>query len=213
MPIKNATKKQAAQKRADAKRAGTRARGWACIVYPESAPSDWMDKLREGHIQTLISPLHDMDVTAEGEVKKAHYHVLAQFDAPVPDTAATAYFARAGVTAPPEQVKSIKGYARYLVHMDDHDKHRYDDRGVLALSGAVWAAVALEDGEADNRLLDEIEEWLDATECVSYRGLCAYARSERPEWTGLIRRRTIHLSAYVKSAAWEVNNVRENISE
>jgi hypothetical protein len=209
MPVKDPEKKKAAQERANAKRAGARARGWACIVYPESAPSGWVDKLKEGHIQTLISPLHDKDVTAEGEVKKEHYHVLAMFDAPVPDATAAAYFARAKVTAPPEQVKSVKGYARYLVHMDDHDKHRYGESDVISISGAVWEAVALDDGEADNRMLDEIEQWLDDYECVSYRGLCAYARNERPEWTGLIRRRTIHLSAYVKSAAWEVTRQKE----
>lgn len=76
------------QQRADAKRAGMRARGWACIVYPDSAPENWVDRLGEAHIQTLISPLHDKDLRADGEPKKPHYHVLAMFDNPVTELSA-----------------------------------------------------------------------------------------------------------------------------
>jgi hypothetical protein len=202
-----------ADKRYNAKRVGKRSRGWACVVYPDSAPTDWVDKLREGHIQTLISPIHDKDKTAEDEPKKPHYHVMAMFDNPVPDSAASAYFAKVGVTAPPEMLKSVKGYARYLIHMDDHDKYPYSDKDIITLSGAVWATVALDDGEAEEKMLDEIEQYLDDTGCTSYRALCAYARNERPEWTRVIRRRTIHLSAYLKSLGWEHEKaIRENAS-
>jgi hypothetical protein len=87
--------------------------------------------------------------------------------------------------------------------MDDHDKHPYSDKDVKALSGAVWATVALDEGQAEDKLLDEIEQWIDDTGCFSYRALCAYARMECPEWTRVIRHRTIHLSAYLKSLDWE----------
>ena len=76
MPIKDLEKRKEANKRYYEKRKGTRSRGWACIVYPESAPENWTETLNEAHIETLISPLHDKDVTAEGSPKKPHYHVL-----------------------------------------------------------------------------------------------------------------------------------------
>ena len=31
------------------------------------------------HIPVLISPLHDKDVTPDGEIKKAHYHVIIMY--------------------------------------------------------------------------------------------------------------------------------------
>ena len=203
MPIKDPEKKREAQRRADAKRAGTRTRGWACIIYPESAPTDWVEKLNEAHIETLISPLHDSDVTGDGQPKKPHYHVLAMFNQPVPESSAREYFSRANVTAPPEMVKNIRGYARYLIHLDDHDKHRYSEKDVVALAGATWISVALDEADEINALLDEIEDWLDETGCVSYRALCRYARTERPEWTRVIRKNTIHLSALLRSIQWE----------
>lgn len=192
------------QQRADAKRAGMRARGWACIVYPDSAPEDWVDRLSEAHIQTLISPLHDKDLRADGAPKKQHYHVLAMFDNPVTELSAKNYFGRIGVTAPPEKVDTIKGYARYLVHLDDHDKARYNEREVTALAGASWASSALDEAEEVNLLLDEIEDFLADSGCVSYFALCRYARQERPEWTRVIRKNTIHLTALVKSLEYEI---------
>ena len=202
MPIKDPEKRKAAQRRADEKRRA-RSRGWACILYPESAPEDWRERLAETHVQALVSPLHDSDVTADGEPKKAHYHVLAMFDNAMQESHARAVFAQLGVTAPPELVRSIKAYARYLVHLDDHDKHRYSAADVQAFSGASWAHVALDEEEEKDALLDEIEDFIDEQGLVSYRALCRYARSERPEWVHTIRTKTIHLSAYLKSAVWE----------
>lgn len=190
------------QREYDARRA-KRARGWACIVYPESAPEGWREALAEHHVQVLVSPLHDQDVTAEGDPKKPHYHVMAMFENPVPAKSAAEVFAAASVTQPPELLKSIKAYARYLVHMDDHDKHRYSEDGVVELCGACWGAVALDEHEERDRILSEVEDWLDEQGVVSYRALCRYARSRKPEWVHVIRTSTIHLMAYVKSAEWE----------
>lgn len=194
---------KAADRRYDEKRKAQRTRSWACIIYPESAPEGWIDALREAHIDTLISPLHDSDVTADGEFKKPHYHVLAMFPNPVTVDQAKNYFALAGYTASPEAVKNTKGYARYLVHMDDHDKHRYNECDVIALCGAAWAAAALDEGEQIDLTLTEIEDWIDDVHCYSYHALCRYARAERPDWTHVIRTHTIHLKQFLTSLMWE----------
>ena len=57
-------------------------RNWVTIVYPESAPKDWRDKLREECIQAVVSPLHNADANPDGEQKKEHYHVMLLFDGP-----------------------------------------------------------------------------------------------------------------------------------
>ena len=66
MPTKDPEKKKAKQARADAKRAG-RTRNFATVVYPESAPADWMERLDQYHIAALVSPLHDKDKNPSGE--------------------------------------------------------------------------------------------------------------------------------------------------
>ena len=62
-----------------------------------------------------------------------------------------------------------------------------------------------DEGEVVGRALDDIEDWIDATGCISYAALCRYARRERPDWTPVIRTHTIHLTALLRSYEWEAS--------
>ncbi|MEB8265637.1 Rep family protein, partial [Mammaliicoccus sciuri] len=55
-----------------------KARYFTFLLYPESIPEDWINKLESLDIPMAISPLHDKDLsTVEGQkYKKAHYHVI-----------------------------------------------------------------------------------------------------------------------------------------
>lgn len=201
-----ATNSKEKQREYDKKRAGKRSRVWACIVYPESAPADWLEQLKGLHLRVLVSPLHDRDVDAEGNPKKPHYHVLIIFEAPVALSTAKQSFSVVGYTGQPEQVNSARGYARYLLHMDDHDKFPYfQDPAckVMEIGGASWSSIALDEAEELDRILDEIEDWIDEQGVTSYRVLCAYARSERPEWKHVVRTHTIHCKAYLRSMEYD----------
>ena len=57
-------------------------RNWAFVVYPESAPSDWIEQLQQRGVVGAISPLHDKDLNATGEPKKAHWHVIVTYEGP-----------------------------------------------------------------------------------------------------------------------------------
>lgn len=61
------------------KSAEMRSRIFATVVYPESAPEDWMQRLEGTHIAAMVSPLHCMDTLPTGEQKKEHYHVLWRY--------------------------------------------------------------------------------------------------------------------------------------
>ena len=65
-----------------------KARTWGMVVYPQSAPEDWVELLRETYIQFAVSPLHDKDVNPDGEIKKEHWHVILIWDGPVTQNAA-----------------------------------------------------------------------------------------------------------------------------
>ena len=55
---------------------------WAFVLYPESAPENWLEELQFTGLQIAISPLHDKDINPDGEIKKAHYHVILIYDGP-----------------------------------------------------------------------------------------------------------------------------------
>ncbi|ULG75317.1 replication protein [Macrococcus brunensis] len=58
--------------------ANEKARYFTFLLYPESIPTDWIEKLESLDVPMAISPLHDKDLSSvEGqEYKKAHYHVI-----------------------------------------------------------------------------------------------------------------------------------------
>ncbi|HDA0660242.1 TPA: replication protein, partial [Staphylococcus aureus] len=57
-----------------------RTRNWTFVIYPESVLESWRDVLDNEHIQWVESPLHDKDTNPDGEIKKAHKHILVMYD-------------------------------------------------------------------------------------------------------------------------------------
>ena len=97
MPIKDPEKRKEAQRKAMAKKRESEkkvtvekgefvptknvyARGWDIIIYPESAPTNWLELLEETRMEIAISPLHDKDINpTTNEVKKARFMALLPF--------------------------------------------------------------------------------------------------------------------------------------
>lgn len=120
-------------------RGAGRTRNYAIVVYPDSAPDDWRERLSDEHVQALISPLHDKDCNPDGSQKKPHYHVMVMYDSVKTQEQVDELWDR--VLGPNrvkryEVVNSTRGYARYLCHKDNPEKAQYSDEDVIALGGA-----------------------------------------------------------------------------
>lgn len=185
------------------KKADMRSRIFATVVYPESAPEDWMQRLEGTHIAAMVSPLHCMDTLPTGEQKKAHYHVLWRYAGVKTIAQAQEVVTLIGGAGAVEVVSDYRGYSRYLIHLDSPDKAQYAPEDIKCFGGADWAEVALSEAERTDAQLDEIEDWIDENGCVSYVELCRYARKHRPDWTRCVRTHTVHLSALIRSFYWE----------
>ena len=110
-------------------------RNWAFVVYPESAPADWVDQLRRSGIQAAISPLHDRDLNADGEPKKPHYHVILVYGNPTTYTNVKSFTnGRLGQTVP-QPLEQVRGYYRYLTHEDNPEKAQYSAAGIELING------------------------------------------------------------------------------
>lgn len=178
-----------------------RYRNYACVVYPESAPADWQSLLSSQFVPSFVSPLHDCDINPNGEAKKSHYHVIIMFDSPKPTEYAKEIFdIIKGVGC--EIVKSLRGYARYLCHLDNPEKSQYAPADVVNLCGANYTDVI---GLVIDRyvVITEIEDFCDNYNVYSYYALCKYARRYRPEWHKILTESgTIHMREYLKSKKW-----------
>lgn len=178
-----------------------RTRNYATVVYSESAPEKWRDILSEQFIPSFISPLHNNDVNPGGEKKKEHYHVILMFDSVKTVEQAREVFEKIGGVGC-EVINSIRGYARYLCHLDNPEKAQYQPDDVIALCGADYAGIiglVIDKYKA----IDEIMDFCDDNGIVSYRDLMLYCRKERRDWFRVLCDNGSYvILEYLKSASW-----------
>lgn len=203
-----ANNKKEVQRRADEKRAGTRARAWTAIVYPESAPDNWLEILADQLVECLVSPLHDKDVEPTGEFKKAHYHLVLSFKNPTGFDKAKEVFDAVNAVTPPEsqsKVKDFKQMARYLCHLDQPNKHRYSVHDVVSFGAIDYPALVMTSSDEDD-LLDQICDFIDANCVVSFAEFCRYVRRDKQEWRNIVYHKSSYfIREYIKSVTWEID--------
>ncbi len=178
-----------------------RTRNFATVVYPESAPENWLEILGEMKIAAFVSPLHDRDVNPDGELKKPHYHVLLMFDGVKTVEQALELFEQIGGVGR-EQVQSIRGYARYLCHMDNPEKAQYASEDVRCFGGADYVStigLATDKYKAIGEMIDFCEEH----DVVSFSDLLRVCRFEHYDWFRVLcDNGTVVMKEYLKSRNW-----------
>lgn len=179
----------------------TRTRNFACVVYPESAPKDWQEILSKHFVPAFVSPLHDKDINPTGESKKAHYHVMLMFEGKKSVEQVTEIFKSIGGVGC-EKINSIRGYARYLCHLDNPEKVQYSPEHVRSFCGADYNGViglATDKYKAIGEMIDYCEE----NDITSYSELLLYCRQERFDWFRVLcDNGTVVVKEYLKSRAW-----------
>lgn len=178
-----------------------RTRNYATVVYPESAPENWRDSLSDFMVPCFISPLHDKDMNPQNEPKKEHYHVLIMFDSvKTADQAREVFDAIGGVGC--ERVQSLRGYARYLCHLDNPEKAQYKTDKVVALCGADYVGTI-------NLVTDkyvaikEMMEFCEDNGIVNFAQLMKIARETNDGWFRVLcDSGTIVMKEHLKSLAW-----------
>lgn len=184
-----------------------RTRNFATVVYPESAPTGWQDILIEQFVPAFISPLHNLDVNPTGEVKKEHYHVIIMFDNVKTNEQAKEIFDLIGGVGC-ERVQSIRGYARYLCHLDNPEKHQYRIEDVRSLCGADYTGII---GLATDKYkaVGEMIDFCIENGIVSYSQLLIYARQERYDWFRVLcDNGTVVVKEFLKSLDWQMKTER-----
>lgn len=146
-------------------------RHFSFVVYPESAPRDWIEQLKKRGLAFVVSPLHNKDVNPDGTPKKAHYHVIVSWGN------TTTYRAARGLCVllncpQPQLLKSCNGMYRYLTHKDNPEKFQYkeqptcyngwvrplDNADVANIKREIWQTVYIKDCQEYGELLMVCEQ-------------------------------------------------------
>ncbi len=179
-----------------------RTRNYGCVVYPESAPEKWLEILGDEKVAAFVSPLHDKDIDPQDQPKKPHYHVVIMFDSTKTVEQAKELFAKVnGVGC--EVVQSIRGYSRYLCHLDNPEKAQYNPEEVRCFGGADYSAII---GLATDKYkaIREMIDFCNEKDIVAYADLLLYASEFRYDWFRILCDcGTVVMKEYLKSVHWK----------
>jgi len=146
---------------------------WASVGYPESLPTDWLDKLQETGLQIAISPLHDKDLNPDNEEKKPHYHIIFNYEGPTTFKHVKDLCDSLNMTIP-IKLESLRGMYRYHLHLDNPEKYQYDDRDRILLNGFDVSQVnELTKIEVD-KLKREIQQFIVDNNILEYSDLLIF---------------------------------------
>lgn len=179
-------------------------RNWAFVVYPESAPSDWIEQLQQRGVVSAISPLHDKDLNATGEPKKAHWHVIVTYEGPTAQSVVERLTEL--LNAPkPIPLEQVRGYYRYLTHKDNPEKAQYDEKDIQTLNGFdIRDFVEMTKSEV-NAKIRIIQKMIRELDFLEYADLLDYLQDEEEladEYDVAINH-TILLNTYIKSRRYK----------
>lgn len=177
-----------------------RARTWTFVVYPESAPKNWVEVLDSCHAPWIQSPLHDKDVNPDGEKKKAHWHIAMLF--PGKESFSRVKEITDRINAPiPQRTLSTRGLIRYFIHMDNPEKYQYDRSEIVSHAGADVDQYFQLSASSKNAVLWDIIQFIKQNEVDSLIDLMDYVQANGlRDWFDIIcNRNSIIVKAVIDS--------------
>lgn len=201
-------KRKESDQKYENKRAGKRTRNWATIVYKDSAPENWQEIISDLHIPAFISPYHDKDFTPEGSPKKPHYHVVLMFDSVKTKEQIQEIISKFnGVGV--EQITTIRGYSRYLCHLDDPNKAQYNTADVIQLGGADYiSTIGLPTDKY--KAIKEMMDFCRENGVLSYADLLDYSSIHHFDWFRVLcDNGTVVMKEYLKSLNWTIEQTKK----
>lgn len=209
MALSNAEKQKAYRERKKAAGAkDERTRVYATVIYPESAPPDWRERLTQWHVAAVVSPLHDKDTNPDGSQKKPHHHIMLMLENKKSIEQIIPIFDSIGAVGR-ENIISTRGYARYLCHMDNPEKAQYSASDVLCFGGADYQAL-INSPSDDLKTLVSVFDFVRRNQIRSLAHLIDYCVKYNSEWLMMITRDKAYIiDKYIKSSAWELDSGQE----
>lgn len=175
-------------------------RNWAFVMYPESMPDDWFDRLQMTGLPFAISPLHDKDKNPTGEVKKPHYHVICYYENSTTQKSVKELVCDLVNATIPIKLESMQGMYRYHIHQDNPEKYQYDDRDRTFINGFDTNKVNSLTYTEKSKLMVEIQKLIMSEHITEYSDLMdILLDNDLYNMWDVARNETIFLSTYIRS--------------
>ena len=182
-----------------------KSRNWTIVVYPDSAPKNWRGILDNQHIQWIESPLHDKDVNpGTGEIKKAHWHILLVYDGPTTFKNVSSLSDKLN-SPTPQVIGSAKGLVRYMIHLDNPEKHQYPLDEIVGHCGADVQSYFELSATSKLNVMKEIVEYIYDEKIDNYADFLMIAMQKSDDWFDIaINHNTLAINKLI-DGIWQKN--------
>lgn len=188
-----------ADKKYDEKRASKRSRNWAFLVYPESAPENWIQIIENEMTPFVVSPIHDSDINElTGKLKKAHFHVLITYSS-VKTFEQVKELTDSLKTTIPQMAKNLIGAVRYMAHLDNPDKAQYQKSDIKAYCGFDLESVFKLSATDKKQISKDILNYIMENEITEYFILVKYALEHNDDWYDYLSSNSYMIMNFIKS--------------
>lgn len=176
------------------------------IVYPDSAPDNWIEILREQRVPFIVSPLHDKDKDLgekDGNLcelpKKAHYHVAITCDG----NKSLDYFnflAKSVNGTIAWKIENLRSMLRYFCHLDNPEKYQYPVNELRSFCGANVKDAMLMEGYELTQECMRIQSFIRKMKFESFEEFTNYLNDNKHvDWYHIVTaQRTAYFSALMK---------------
>ena len=172
---------------------------WAFLVYPESAPENWKQILKDTQTRIAISPLHQPS-DGKGE-DKIHYHVICDFEGQKTNNQVDKISKLVNGTKAFTLISPI-GYYEYLIHKNDPDKEQFKEgfNAITHMNGfdlETFQQIEKKDKleEASFSLIQAIRE----NEFIEFSQLVEYCYDNDIELLKELRKHGYFYNSYIRS--------------
>lgn len=196
---------------------------WEFIVYPDSVPENWLERLKATHLQIAISPLHDKDTwnhdspemvnpeTGEiipkgarykmGDRKKAHWHGIVKCDKKCSWREMNAQLQNILHCPYIQKCRTLKGAYDYFLHINHPERYQgYFKDEIIKMNGFVVEPTKFEQGI----LYDEIVTVVIDRHFTKWREVCKFYHGQ-PEYMLLLSSRPAIITEVLKDN-WRTQN-------
>lgn len=181
-------------------------RNWAFVLYPESAPVDWLDQIKRSGIMAAVSPLHDKDIDPDGVHKKEHYHIILVYGNPTTFNNVRNFCQRLNQPIP-IALEQVIGMYRYLTHKDNPDKYQYNEFDIKCINGFHIRDFKEMTKSEIISIKRDISRFILDNNLKEYSDLVEFTLSSAcsDDWFEVVSNNTLFFSAFLKSRFYRID--------
>ena len=180
-----------------------RGKHWCFVLYPESAPSNWIELLNLSGIAWSCSPLHCDDLNADCTVKKPHYHIILVWRNDTTYNAVKQFTYGELNSTVPMVLKSPLGYYRYFTHEDNPEKAQYNKKDIISGNGFDISDYAKLTKAQLTEMHFNLTQIVVMEQLNNYADVCMMAASMGFDEYEMVVSHTIHFSNLCKSIGFK----------